>query len=59
MEPLTIATLAGAAVNAIVPLFKKFGEKAMEKAGEKAGEAVIEDRVKVLNVVKDLFLKTI
>ena len=57
MDAITIGTLAASAVGALVPLFKALGEKAMEKAGEKAGEAVMENRSKVLDVVKGLFLE--
>ena len=57
MDAITIGTLAASVVGALVPLFKAFGEKAMEKAGEKAGEAVMENRSKVLDVVKGLFLE--
>ncbi len=57
MDAITLGTLAASVVGALVPLFKAFGEKAMEKAGEKAGEAVMENRSKVLDVVKGLFLE--
>jgi hypothetical protein len=52
MDPITIATLA---VNALIPLFQKFGEKAMETVGEKAVETVMQNGSKVLDVVKGLF----
>jgi hypothetical protein len=53
MDYLAIA--ASIVTTALVPLFEKFGTKALEEVGKKTGEEVFESRQSILGKVKDLF----